>query len=904
MLIGYRERFARPEEMNVSSSTGIRAPLGRLLVLLAIMSAAAVAGCGGSTAPPDRQAHGSGAIVSNETVSEGLPAEAASAQRITYVSRSGIDDSTTHVTGSVYLPRTAAPPGGFHVVAYGPAVSGMTPDCGPSADVGSRSSSAIGALLRAGYVVAVPDYQGLGTPSDGKRLYHPFLDSTTAGYNLMDAVRAAKELVAETSPIWLAVGAAQGGQAAWAVNELADNYGFQSLRGTVSIAPTADLDGLADAAAEGTLNPEQRRLYISYLAALASAYNSTQFPLDDYRRGAVKQHWDLLLSCSPDDRAARAAVSDQVSPDDLRPATPEALAALRTFLRKTTLPQGPAQQPMLVLYGDRDPLTTAQWTERALVRACRMNDRITIRQQPDPVLDAGALDWIAGRLQEQPVANDCGQFVAEHPLPAMASPVPPQDPITVPVAPPAPPAVDAVGAAESPTGNGGVSLISGWLPGAIQVVAGLALIAATGWRSRRWRLRWLPVAATLGASLIGAVWWFVGNQGLGSVYPWGMWVWTGLTGLAAAVLVLGWPGSPWWRRAAAILAVPLCVLSVATVLNASLGYLPTVGAAWQRATGQLPPQWIDQEKLAEMRRDGVRPTRGTVVRITTPSNISGFAHREEFVYLPPIWFTSNPPPELPVVMMLGAELSAPADWLQSGHALNILDEFALQHRGTTPVVVFPDTSGSFTNDTECVNGPRGNAADHLIDEFVPYVKSNFGVSTNAANWGLVGWSSGGTCSLTLAVTHPEIFSAFVSLDGQLGPNAGKKNQTIARLFGGDLEAWEAFDPRTVVEARRYYYDLAAWVGVSDDVPTVHRAPGEGSAESDLLKDWDTYSEDHHKTADQLCELLSAHGVACSVVGYRGGHDFPSAANGFNEALPWLAGRLGTPGVPAPALPGA
>ena len=244
-------------------------------------------------------------------------------------------------------------------------------------------------------------------------------------------------------------------------------------------------------------------------------------------------------------------------------------------------------------------------------------------------------------------------------------------------------------------------------------------------------LRWLPVAAAVGVALIGAVWWFVYSQGLGSVYPWGMWVWTGLTGLAVAVLILGWRGSTWWRRGVSVLAVPLCVLSAATVLNASLGYLPTVTTAWQRATGQLPPQWIDRTKLAEMRRDGVQPARGTVVRITTPNDLSGFSHREELVYLPPAWFTSNPPPRLPVVMMIGAELSAPSDWLQAGHALSILDDFALGHRGVTPIMVFPDTSGSFTNDTECVNGLRGNAADHLIKEVVPYVNSHFGVSDDA-----------------------------------------------------------------------------------------------------------------------------------------------------------------------------
>lgn len=893
--------------MSRSPATSISARI--VLVVLMIVLTFAV-GCDAKNPPPPEQPTEARTLISADPLRPADPAidaEAESMWRVNYVSRSGVDDTRTKVTGFVYRPRLAAPQGGYHVVAFGPAAGGSTPECAQSPEDAARASAAVGALLKAGYVVAVPDYQGLGNPSDGPRLYHPALDSTTAGYNLIDAVRAAKNLIPDTSPIWAAAGDRQGGQAAWALNELADNYGLESLRGTVSISPIADLDDLADAAANGTLTPEQQGMYMSYVSALATQYPG-RFHIDDYRRGAAKQNWDLLQGCSSSDQAARAAARAAVTPDDLRPATPEALAVLRTFLQKTTLPMGPAQQPMLVMFDDRDLLTPSAWTERALSRACAMNDRITIRRQSDPasdtpatpVLDAEALDWIATSLREQPVPDDCAEFLAAHPPPP-PRPAPPAAPAPATPTPAGEAAVPDPIAAQTPAPE--VSLISGWLPAAIQVVTVLAL-AAAGRRSRHWGIRSLPIAAAAGGASIGALWWLVHSQGWGSVYPWGMWVWTGLTGVAAMVAVLGWRGSAWWQRAASLVAVPLCIVSAATVLNASLGYLPTVATAWQRATGTLPPQWIDQTQLAQMRRDGVRPTRGTVVRITTPADVSGFAHREELVYLPPTWFASNRPTALPAVMMLGAEMSTPADWLQSGHALTILDEFALQHRGTTPVMVFPDVSGSFTNDTECVNGPRGQAADHLVKEVVPYVISNFGVSKDATDWGLAGWSSGGTCALMLAVKHPELFSAFVTLDGQLGPNAGTKRQTIARLFGGDAEAWASFDPRTIVEARRQYPDLAAWVGVSDRIPTVHRAAGEGSAQSDVLTDWDTYSEEHGKTADQLCELLSAHGAECSVVGYSGGHDFPSAANGFRQALPWLAGRLGTPGVAAIPLPGA
>ena len=219
-------------------------------------------------------------------------------------------------------------------------------------------------------------------------------------------------------------------------------------------------------------------------------------------------------------------------------------------------------------------------------------------------------------------------------------------------------------------------------------------------------------------------------------------------------------------------------------------------------------------------------------------------------------------------------------------------------------MVFPDSSGNFSNDTECVNGPRGNAADHLTKDVLPYVISHFGVRSGPAYWGLVGWSSGGTCALTLAVMHPELFSAFVDLDGQLGPNAGTRQQTIARLFGGDADAWAAVDPKTVVSARGAYANMSAWVGVSEKTPTVYRAAGNAELPPDALKDWDPYSEHRVENANKLCLLLSAHNIECAVVSYPGSHDFPSAGAGFAAALPWLAGELDTPDVPRRPMPGA
>ena len=97
---------------------------------------------------------------------------------------------------------------------------------------------------------------------------------------------------------------------------------------------------------------------------------------------------------------------------------------------------------------------------------------------------------------------------------------------------------------------------------------------------------------------------------------------------------------------------------------------------------------------------------------------------------------------------------APAVILWHGFARNAhdFDDFAAAHHGFSPVLVFVDPTGSFDNDTECVNGARGNAADHLTKDIKPFMVSNFGVSPDRANWGVAGWSMGGTCAVGLAVS--------------------------------------------------------------------------------------------------------------------------------------------------------
>jgi S-formylglutathione hydrolase FrmB len=170
-------------------------------------------------------------------------------------------------------------------------------------------------------------------------------------------------------------------------------------------------------------------------------------------------------------------------------------------------------------------------------------------------------------------------------------------------------------------------------------------------------------------------------------------------------------------------------------------------------------------------------------------------------------------------------------------------------------------------------------ADHLTKDVVPYMVSHFRVSSQPINWGVVGWSMGGTCAVDLAVMHPDMFSAFEDIAGDAAPNVGTKSQTIARLFGGDPAAYASFDPAAVIAKHGRYTNVAGWFSINDQAAAPQSA-----------------------AANQLCALGTINGIRCAVVTQPGKHDWPYASHAFAVALPWLAADIRTPGVEPVPLP--
>jgi dienelactone hydrolase len=96
---------------------------------------------------------------------------------ITYVS------SGAEITGSVFVPNTAAPAGGFGVVVMNQFTSGLGAPCAPS--VGELALGVASAAALNGFVTLVPDATSYGKPP-----YGAYIEGEVAGRAALDGARA------------------------------------------------------------------------------------------------------------------------------------------------------------------------------------------------------------------------------------------------------------------------------------------------------------------------------------------------------------------------------------------------------------------------------------------------------------------------------------------------------------------------------------------------------------------------------------------------------------------------------------------------------------------------------------------------------------------------------------------
>lgn len=165
------------------------------------------------------------------------PPHTAAAHRVAYHS-TGRTGRPRLVTGAVYVPEGDAPRGGWPVVSYAHGTTGISHACAPSlTGLFLPEREHVGHWLERGFAVVATDYEGLGGRGN-----HPYFDGRHEAWDIIDIVRAARQLDHPFGCHWVVAGFSQGGHAALFTAQMATGYAPDlDYRACVSLAPPSHM---------------------------------------------------------------------------------------------------------------------------------------------------------------------------------------------------------------------------------------------------------------------------------------------------------------------------------------------------------------------------------------------------------------------------------------------------------------------------------------------------------------------------------------------------------------------------------------------------------------------------------------------------------------------------------------
>jgi enterochelin esterase-like enzyme len=200
-----------------------------------------------------------------------------------------------------------------------------------------------------------------------------------------------------------------------------------------------------------------------------------------------------------------------------------------------------------------------------------------------------------------------------------------------------------------------------------------------------------------------------------------------------------------------------------------------------------------------------RSGHGLVVPWVIPGPASGLPPRHALLYLPAAY--GDPVARrvrFPVVELLHGFPGRPESWTGPLELQRILDAQIAARQSVPFVAVMPMQNLVLPRDTQCVDVSHGPRVDtYLTVDVHRAVLGAVRASTDRGGWALMGLSTGGYCALNLALRHPDLFAAAVSLSGYGYP---AHDRSTGNLFGGSIDllnsntpVWLAMHPRGRLE---------------------------------------------------------------------------------------------------------
>jgi pimeloyl-ACP methyl ester carboxylesterase len=357
---------------------------------------------------PAVAAEGPGSIIRIWPLEGGGPG-GGNAFRILYRS-TGVNGEPIEVSGAIFIPPGAAPPGGRNVIAWAHPTSGVVEDCAPSLmpDIAGMIWG-LADMLRQGYVVVATDYPGLGVSG----MIHPYLIGVSEGRAVLDSVRAARDMPDDDASNRFAVwGHSQGGHASLYTGEIAASYAPDlKLVGVAAAAPATYLVELFDADKTSSEGKELTAMTVLSWSKLENLPVTTIVEPD-----AVPAFEKTASACIESLAEFEAINKDEQPLQTMRflKADPSETEPWKGIMLRNTPGQAPAGAPVFLAQGTADTTVRPEITKQFGEHLCKQGTRVSFVELPGVTHTFAAKDsvhaalaWMGDRFRGEPAPSNC-----------------------------------------------------------------------------------------------------------------------------------------------------------------------------------------------------------------------------------------------------------------------------------------------------------------------------------------------------------------------------------------------------------------------------------------------------------------------------------------------------------------
>ncbi|MGK4582443.1 alpha/beta hydrolase [Kitasatospora sp. HPMI-4] len=350
---------------------------------------------------------------------------------------------------------------------------------------------------------------------------------------------------------------------------------------------------------------------------------------------------------------------------------------------------------------------------------------------------------------------------------------------------------------------------------------------------------------------------------------------------------------PMLGRVGLLTAVQLSVLAVlALSVNNSYGFYTSWNDLLHPGGAPLALAGSERPKGAAPKSGGlVRPTTeggletikdlpqgrpeevGRVDSVKVTGTESGLLD-QVFIYLPPEYFIPRySRMRFPVLLTLAGYPGPSLHLIEGLRVPQTAWELERTGRTAPTVIVMARPTVAPPRNTECVNVAGGPQTETWFARDLPdALRASYRLSRSAASWGVLGYSTGGSCALRLAMRHPEVYAAATGMHADY--QVPDDHWTDGDLFGGN-------------QTDAQHSDLN-WRLRNLPAPRVSLLVVSTRAEGDFAQT-QAFLANAKRVADADPEFR-----VDSLVLDDGGHSFETWRRELPSALEWMSDHLKTP----------